>query len=69
MDLNMGAIYVVHLHIITFNYPEKPTSFDKQTYRDFFNNLKHVIPCEQCKKHYSKNIQKIQYTHLDNKNA
>ena len=56
------------LHIITFNYPEKPSSFDKEAYRDFFISLKNVIPCEQCRKHYSKNIQEHPITpHLDNK--
>lgn len=56
------------LHIISFNYPEKPTPFDKQSYRDFFNSLKHVIPCKECKKHYTKNIQEHPITpHLDNK--
>ena len=58
------------LHIITFNYPENPTPFDKQSYRDFFNNIKHVIPCEQCRKHYTKNIQEHPITpHLDNKHV
>ena len=56
------------LHIITFNYPEKPSSFDKQSYRDFFISLKNIIPCEQCRKHYTKNIQEHPITpHLDNK--
>ena len=56
------------LHIISFNYPENPTPFDKQSYRDFFNSLKHVIPCKECKKHYTKNIQEHPITpHLDNK--
>lgn len=56
------------LHIITFNYPENPTSFDKQSYRDFFNSLKYVIPCDQCRKHYTKNIQEHPITpHLDSK--
>lgn len=56
------------LHIISFNYPDNPTPFDKQSYRDFFNSLKHVIPCEECKKHYTKNIQEHPITpHLDSK--
>lgn len=56
------------LHIISFNYPEKPTPYHKQSYRDFFNSLKHVIPCEQCRKHYTTHIQEYPITpHLDSK--
>ena len=56
------------LHIITFNYPNNPTSFDKEAHRDFFNNLRNVIPCANCRKHYTKNIQNYPITpHLDNK--
>ena len=57
------------LHIMTFNYPNNPTTFDKEAYRDFFTSLKNVIPYEQCKKHYKKHIQEYPITpHLDNKN-
>jgi hypothetical protein len=43
------------LHTITFNYPDNPTNEDKQNYFTFFNSLKHVLPCEKCKKHYKEN--------------
>ena len=43
------------LHTITFNYPEDPSKRDKQNYFNFFNSLKHVLPCEKCKKHYEEN--------------
>ena len=56
------------LHIITFNYPENPTPFHKESYRDFFNTLKNIIPCEQCRKHYAKHIQEYPISpHLDTK--
>lgn len=56
------------LHIITFNYPDEPTIFIKESYRDFFISLKNVIPCDHCSKHYAKHIQNYPITpHLDNK--
>ena len=49
------------LHTITFNYPEEPSQRDKHNFFNFFNSLKHVLPCEKCKKHYEVNS-----THLEN---
>ena len=45
------------LHLITFNYPKNPSHFDKQSYTNFFTSIKDILPCENCKKHYSKNLQ------------
>ena len=44
------------LHTISFNYPEKQSSVDKQQYHDFFVNLKHMIPCVVCREHYTEHI-------------
>ena len=56
------------LHIITFKYPKIPSNYHKDYYRDFFNNLKHIIPCVDCKKHYTKHIQEYPITpHLDSR--
>lgn len=56
------------LHIITFNYPDEPTEYHKRAYHDFFNNLKNIIPCDFCQKHYSKYIAEYPITpHLDKK--
>jgi hypothetical protein len=58
------------LHIISFNYPDTPSPFDKDAYRDFFNALKNVIPCDQCKKHYTRHLQDYPITpHLDSKKS
>ena len=58
------------LHIITFKYPKNPTSFDKEYHRDFFTNLKNVIPCDDCKKSYAKHIQEYPITpHLDSRES
>ena len=46
------------LHTITLNYPDNPTEEDKMNHKDFFHNLKNVIPCPNCKEHYNINLQK-----------
>ena len=46
------------LHTVTYNYPENPTNEDKSNYLNFFDSLKHVIPCDKCKGHYKENLKK-----------
>ena len=58
------------LHIISFEYPEKPTEYDKRIYHDFYTSLKDVIPCPECKKHYRDHITQYPLTpHLDTRDA
>ena len=47
------------LHTITFQYPEYPNDKDKKEYYMFFNSLKNVLPCPNCREHYSINFQKF----------
>ena len=46
------------LHMISFNYPIKPTNKQKKDYYNFYNNLKNILPCKSCrenlKMHYEK---------------
>ena len=35
-----------YLHIMSFNYPVKPTKQDKKNYKNFVVSLKHVLPCK-----------------------
>lgn len=59
MDPNIwGSHAWLFLHTITLNYPDNPDDFDKENYKNFFENLSHVIPCETCKNHYKINIKK-----------
>lgn len=59
MDPNIwGSHAWLFLHTITLNYPEDPTKFDKENYKNFFENLSHVIPCDVCMGHYKQNIRK-----------
>jgi hypothetical protein len=70
----LPAIWGPHLwyilHIISFEYPERPTELDKRIYHDFYTSLKDVIPCDQCKKHYRDHITKYPLTpHLDSRDT
>ena len=47
----------IFLHSITLNYPDNPTEFQKKKYKEFFNSLAFVIPCEKCSFNYSKKIK------------
>jgi hypothetical protein len=44
------------LHIISFNYPINPSYADKRIYHDFYVNLKDLIPCSMCQKHYRQHL-------------
>jgi hypothetical protein len=46
------------LHSIAFAYD--PNS-DRQKYYDFFSNLGYVLPCEECKVHYTQNFNKDEF--------
>ena len=47
------------LHSITLGYPENPTDMEKQKYYSFFNSLKNIIPCPNCREHYEQNFENI----------
>ena len=44
------------LHTMSFNYPVNPTQNDKNNYRNFVLNLKHILPCGKCRKNLTKNL-------------
>ena len=43
------------LHIVSFNYPIKPTKIQKEHYYNFFNNLQNILPCKYCRDNLTKN--------------
>ena len=58
------------LHIVSFEYPEHPTEYDKRIYHDFYTSLKDVIPCPECRKHYRDHITQYPLTpHLDTRDT
>ena len=46
-----------YLHVMSFNYPVKPTKEDKEHYREFVCNLRHVLPCRYCRENLKKNLK------------
>ena len=46
------------LHTITFNYPENPCLEDKNNIRSFFKYFSYQIPCNKCKNHFIKYMNK-----------
>ena len=46
-----------YLHTMSFNYPIKPTYKEKQYYRNFIINMKHVLPCKYCRENLKKNFR------------
>ncbi|MHA2039540.1 MAG: FAD-linked sulfhydryl oxidase, partial [Promethearchaeota archaeon] len=57
-----------YLHVMSFNYPVKPTAADKKHYRDFICNLRNVLPCHYCRQNLKKNLKMLPLTNADLKN-
>lgn len=53
-----GKIFWFQLHLVSFNYPVKPT---KQKKKDFYNYIellkRSIIPCKICRDNLSKNLK------------
>jgi hypothetical protein len=47
-----------YLHMMSFNYPVKPTPEDKIHYRNFILNLRYVLPCKYCRINLTNNLKK-----------
>ncbi len=50
------------LHTISFNYPVKPSKYDKQNYRNYILQLKYVLPCKYCRMNLRKNLKVLPLT-------
>lgn len=46
-----------YLHIMSFNYPVKPTSKHKKYYKQFIQNLSFTLPCKHCRDNLIKNLK------------
>ena len=45
------------LHIMSFNYPVKPSKEDKKYYRDFILSLQYILPCKYCRQNLKTNLK------------
>ena len=57
-----------YLHIMSFNYPVKPTQEDKKHYRAFILNLRNVLPCKYCRENLRRNLKAHPLRACDMKN-
>lgn len=58
------------IHTFALNYPDNPTYENKRVMEEFFNNLKHSIPCNKCKIHYTQRLDRNPIiNHLDSKQS
>lgn len=55
MNTNVWGPPLWHfLHILSFNYPVKPTTQQKKQYKDFLKELFLILPCDKCREAMSK---------------
>jgi hypothetical protein len=64
-----GPIFWTALHIVSFNYPNEPTSEDKTHYRDYVLNLQYTLPCKYCRINLRNNLKKrpLTMSHMKNR--
>ena len=46
-----------YLHILSFNFPVKPTNIQKKKYLEFIKNLQYTLPCKYCRINLRKNFK------------
>ena len=44
------------LHIVALAYPDNPTEYEKQSYKNFYTVIKDILPCKLCGEHYSQHL-------------
>jgi hypothetical protein len=49
------------LHIISFNYPVKPTNTDKLHYYEYIMSLQNVLPCKACRENLTINLKALKF--------
>lgn len=47
------------IHFIALDYPEQPSTNDRENYRTFFENLWKVIPCYKCSRNYQDHLRHL----------
>ena len=47
------------LHVMSFNYPVKPTKLQIKHYKEFVYNLQYILPCKYCRINLSNNFKKF----------
>lgn len=50
------------LHVMSFNYPVKPTKIHKDNYYNFLISLQSVLPCIHCRNNFFKNLKNCKFS-------
>ena len=51
-----GPVMWESIHCVAFGYPIEPTEEQKNNYKNFFKSLCYVLPCCECREHYTEHI-------------
>ena len=51
-----------YLHVMSFNYPIKPTNIQKQKYKQLLLNFQYTLPCKYCRINLKNNFKKFPLT-------
>tara|TARA_Y100000768_G_scaffold388934_1_gene388915 strand:- start:634 stop:1035 length:402 start_codon:yes stop_codon:yes gene_type:complete len=44
------------IETIILSYPNNPTTHDKAIFKNFFNNLGNILPCDKCRTNYKQHL-------------
>lgn len=50
------------MHYLTLSYPEQPTEYDVNKFKNFFMNIGEYLPCEKCRYNYKDHLQVLPLT-------
>lgn len=50
------------IYYVLISYSDNPSTDDKTHIKNFLESLQYVLPCENCRVHYSENIKKTPLT-------
>lgn len=53
-----GPHFWYMMRCVAHNYSEYPGETEKNSVKTFYYNLKHILPCEVCRTHYSRVLRK-----------
>lgn len=68
--IDWGPSFWKILHIISLNYPDKPSYIQKKNIINFFTNLSNILPCNKCCINYKKKLKENPIENsINNKNS
>lgn len=52
-----GPVFWTSIHLVSFNYPVKPTAEQKRQYKEWLLATGNVLPCRYCRDNFGKNVE------------